>query len=160
MTYQVKNRFQSLPFKYTTCSATPGAKPGDGAYDVVIVSGATRLSLLGGAVQVGTRSSKAPGFNPRANKVKPRFQALCFQMQLVPLRLGLLLVFDAGGHVSHPAVTYIKAAELELDPGHSNTGRGGYVAVDGELVARADEKPGAAGAGAGAGVGLCMLESS
>ena len=79
--------------------AAPGAKPGDGAYDLIIVSGATRLSLL-----------------------------------------GLLLVFDAGGHVGHPAVTYVKASEIELAPGASNTGRGGYVAVDGELVARADEE--------------------
>lgn len=79
--------------------AAPGAEAGDGAYDVLIISGATRWSLL-----------------------------------------GLLLVFDAGGHVGHPAVTYIKAAEFELDPGPSNTGRGGYVAVDGELVALSDEE--------------------
>uniref|UniRef100_A0A7S0SY97 YegS/DAGK C-terminal domain-containing protein n=2 Tax=Mantoniella antarctica TaxID=81844 RepID=A0A7S0SY97_9CHLO len=76
--------------------AAPGAKPGDGAYDIVVISGASRLSLL-----------------------------------------GLLLIFDGGGHVSHPAVTYIKASEFELDPGQSNTSAGGYLAVDGELIARA-----------------------
>jgi hypothetical protein len=32
---------------------------------------------------------KAPGFNPRAYKVRNWFQSLlCFQMQLVPLQLG------------------------------------------------------------------------
>ena len=43
--------------------------------------------------------------------------------------------------------------ELEIDPGQSNTGKGGYVAVDGELVARADEAEGKGGGGLLAGGG-------
>jgi sphingosine kinase len=55
--------------------------------------------------------------------------------------LGLLLTFDAGGHVDHPAVTYLKCSAFELTPGRSDGNGGGYVAVDGELVAAARDPP-------------------
>jgi len=56
--------------------AAPAANPGDGAFDIVLIRGASKLSLL-----------------------------------------GLLLVFDSGGHVGHPAVTYIKVGWSRLTPG-------------------------------------------
>ena len=86
----------SLPWGAEDMHAAPAAEASDGAYDVLIVSGASKLALL-----------------------------------------GLLLVFDAGGHVNHPAVTYVKASAFEISPGTSDDGGGGYVAVDGELVAAA-----------------------
>ena len=86
--------------------AAPAAEASDGAYDVLIVSGASKLALL-----------------------------------------GLLLVFDAGGHVNHPAVTYVKASAFEISPGTSDDGGGGYVAVDGELVATARRMREATGKG-------------
>lgn len=86
----------SLPWGAEDMFAAPAAEASDGAYDVLIVSGASKLALL-----------------------------------------GLLLVFDAGGHVNHPAVTYVKASAFEISPGTSDDGGGGYVAVDGELVATA-----------------------
>ena len=86
----------SLPWGAEDMHAAPAAEASDGAYDVLIVSGASKLALL-----------------------------------------GLLLVFDAGGHVNHPAVTYVKASAFEISPGTSDDGGGGYVAVDGELVATA-----------------------
>ena len=91
--------------------AAPAAEASDGAYDVLIVSGASKLALL-----------------------------------------GLLLVFDAGGHVNHPAVTYVKASAFEISPGTSDDGGGGYVAVDGELVATARRDEGTRrGGGTGTG---------
>ena len=87
----------SLPWGAEDMFAAPAAKASGGAYDVLIVSGASKLALL-----------------------------------------GLLLVFDAGGHVNHPAVTYVKASAFEISPGTSDDGGGGYVAVDGSWWRRRD----------------------
>ena len=89
----------NLPWGGEDMYAAPGAAPDDGCYDLLVIAGASRLSLL-----------------------------------------GLLLIFDGGAHCTHPAVTYVKASAFELDPGPSHTGKGGFIAVDGELVARADGK--------------------
>ena len=86
----------NVPWGAEDAHAAPAAAASDGAYDVIVVRGASRMAML-----------------------------------------GLLLTFDAGGHVEHPAVTYLKCAEFELTPGRSTDGKGGYVAVDGELVATA-----------------------
>jgi hypothetical protein len=50
-------------------------------------------------------------------------------------------------------VTYVKASELEVVPGASSTGQGGYIAVDGELVARAREVWAGGGGEGGGGEG-------
>ena len=96
----------NVPWGAEDMHAAPAAAAADGAYDVVVVRGASRLAML-----------------------------------------GLLLTFDAGRHVEHPAVTYLKCAAFELTPGRAADGKGGYVAVDGELVAAA-RGGGAAGASA------------
>lgn len=86
----------NVPWGAEDMHAAPAAEPSDGAYDVLVIRGTSRLAML-----------------------------------------GLLLTFDAGGHVDHPAVTYLKCSAFELTPGRSDGNRGGYVAVDGELVAEA-----------------------
>lgn len=86
----------NVPWGAEDMHAAPAAEPSDGAYDVVVVRGTSRLAML-----------------------------------------SLLLTFDAGGHVEHPAVTYLKCSAFELTPGSARDGGGGYVAVDGELVASA-----------------------
>jgi sphingosine kinase len=88
----------NVPWGAEDMHAAPAAEASDGAYDVIVVRGASRLAML-----------------------------------------FLLLAFDAGGHVSHPAVTYLKCSAFELTPGSAQDGGGGYVAVDGELVATARE---------------------
>ena len=86
----------NVPWGAEDMHAAPAAEPSDGAYDLLVIRGTSRLAML-----------------------------------------GLLLTFDAGGHVDHPAVTYLKCSAFELTPGRSDGNRGGYVAVDGELVAEA-----------------------
>ena len=88
----------NVPWGAEDMHAAPAAEASDGAYDVIVVRGTSRLAML-----------------------------------------FLLLAFDAGGHVSHPAVTYVKCSAFELTPGSAQDGGGGYVAVDGELVATARE---------------------
>ena len=88
----------NVPWGAEDMHAAPAAEASDGAYDVIVVRGASRLAML-----------------------------------------FLLLAFDAGGHVSHPAVTYLKCSAFELTPGSAQDGGGGYVAADGELVATARE---------------------
>jgi len=90
----------NVPWGAEDMHAAPAAEPSDGAYDVLVVRGTSRLAML-----------------------------------------GLLLTFDAGGHVDHPAVTYLKCSAFELTPGRSDGNGGGYVAVDGELVAAARDPP-------------------
>lgn len=89
----------NVPWGAEDMHAAPAAEPSDGAYDVLVIRGASRLAML-----------------------------------------GLLLTFDAGGHVDHPAVTYLKCSAFELTPGRSDGNGGGYVAVDGELVAAARDE--------------------
>ena len=88
----------NLPWAAEDMFAAPAAQCSDGAFDLLVFKGHSRLSLL----------------------------------------LNLLKL-DAGRHVPHSRVTYVKASELEVVPGASSTGQGGYIAVDGELVARARE---------------------
>ena len=90
----------NVPWGAEDMYAAPAAEPSDGAYDVLVIRGTSRLAML-----------------------------------------GLLLTFDAGGHVDHPAVTYLKCSAFELTPGRSDGNGGGYVAVDGELVAAARDPP-------------------
>ena len=94
----------NLPWAAEDMFAAPAAQCSDGAFDLLVFKGHSRLSLL----------------------------------------LNLLKL-DAGRHVPHSRVTYVKASELEVVPGASSTGRGGYIAVDGELVARAREIGGGLG---------------
>ena len=101
----------NLPWAAEDMFAAPAAQCSDGAFDLLVFKGHSRLSLL----------------------------------------LNLLKL-DAGRHVPHSRVTYVKASELEVVPGASSTGQGGYIAVDGELVARAREvNVGGAGGGGGGG---------
>ena len=88
----------NLPWAAEDMFAAPAAQCSDGAFDLLVFKGHSRLSLL----------------------------------------LNLLKL-DAGRHVPHSRVTHAKASELEVVPGASSTGQGGYIAVDGELVARARE---------------------
>ena len=74
----------NVPWGAEDMHAAPAAEASDGAYDVIVVRGTSRLAML-----------------------------------------FLLLAFDAGGHVSHPAVTYLKCSAFELTPGSAHDGGGG-----------------------------------
>ena len=102
----------NLPWAAEDMFAAPAAQCSDGAFDLLVFKGHSRLSLL----------------------------------------LNLLKL-DAGRHVPHSRVTYVKASELEVVPGASSTGQGGYIAVDGELVARAREVWAGGGGEGGGGEG-------
>ena len=106
----------NLPWAAEDMFAAPAAQCSDGAFDLLVFKGHSRLSLL----------------------------------------LNLLKL-DAGRHVPHSRVTYVKASELEVVPGASSTGQGGYIAVDGELVARAREVNVGGGGGGGGGGGSSVV---